>query len=629
MSEDRDRAQLMVVGALVLALTILGIATLVNTASYDRPDASQGGSEAAWEAMEYRDEADRGLGRAVQAANQRHEFASYGTLNDSYKVAARNWISLHGTHESLRAQGGFPSKSGTLNGTLIAQNKSLELTSPAGDANWTVVRGINDTRQFRINASILTLTRNRGFGEGSREEYHQSTYFRVNLTPETGPTRGIYIYRNDTGADQQLFVRVDDGDGMSQRCSAAPESAGDRLTVYLTAQRVGDQACSPLDVFDELEGQNYTISFGEGDEIEGSYELYVTDNSSEVRSVQNYATGSRCVKFAENATYSATPAVEYGSPSVRIGGGRWSVEPDGPRPLTQTEVDLFPPREIAYRNGNFETINRTLIRQDDYSGGGNTRGLGPHGLDLDDDGKLEIPFIDSGSSQKVKIIDRDNTNTIAQDARTNFPVLWSGTWHGSGPSAFYPSNQSTGNPDAIKLANESGGVDNVMVVWEAPSGTQVQGVAGRADVNTSAPGDELVWYDGDGDIQYLLNNESFSVEPGRSITFNDSAAEGIGTPADFDNDGQARIPFVTGTGKIALLNAETNAVTELTGSGVARERSMATLDWDLDCLNEIGFVNQSNNQLTILNDVTTANSMEKIEDSDGNPVLVDQEVGVR
>jgi hypothetical protein len=639
----------MVAAALLLALTIVGVAALVNTAAFDDARATQAQSDAPWEGLEYRDEVATGVGGVVRVVNNDSQFASYRDLNDSYRRTTRDWVRLSADHYGIAGRSAGADPQGTVNGTRIAQNVSTDFQAPAtSDRNWTVARGINDTRHFRMNVSNDSLRADQGFGAGPRGAYHTSRYFRVNLTQQGGPTRGVYLYRN--GAADRVFLRVDGGPsrGISRRCAGSPNPDG-RLTIHLTNRRVGDAYCAPLDVFDTVQDTNYTVRYERSDEISGSYDLYVDDNRSEVLDVQRYNTDGSSSPFVENATYAGLTRLDYAAGGVNLDGTIAAI-PDDLRPLAGGEP-FTPPaltgEFITYRTSGIRSLNRSGNERS-YSGGGtgNAGGIGPSGIDVDSDGNDEIPY-KKGSDLKIISSgdgpgNTDEDNVIASDQIDRGEQMTYGVdvWDGDG-SVFYPRDDGVGGTDALGRAWCDGDCSNTgMVTTQQETITQgdgngVHSIAGTADLNNDSLRD-IVYVDrGTPHAFHFWDNASNTRVDRTSVTVPNTSSTtppAIGTPADFDGDGFARVPLVNSTGGIQLVNLTAGGVgtTErISPDGTATETTMAVLDWDGDAEPEVVYLEAGTNELRIIDDVTGANTDTLVTDNTGDPISADPEFGVR
>lgn len=239
--------------------------------------------------------------------------------------------------------------------------------------------------------------------------------------------------------------------------------------------------------------------------------------------------------------------------------------------------------------------------------------IGPLGIDFDDDGRDEVPFVDSLGT--VTLIDANNESEdlLSEAAKSSETRLAVGTWQGSDQSVFYVDavtgdiERVTANGSTTTIADVSG-----------------DGVAGIADFDGDGE-DELV-YGGDSGTSDSVN---YVDDNGTTVTtdagYGVNNGIGLGEPGDFDGDGTARVPIVDGSNNILLVDSDGNTET-INGSGVATKAPLATLDWDGDGDLEIVFVH-TDGTLRYVDDVTGSNTVKTVEDADGNSVSADGDAG--
>jgi hypothetical protein len=621
----------MVAAALLLALTIVGVAALVNTAPFDDGRATQAESDAAWEGLEYRDEVATGVGGVVRVVNNDSQFEAYRDLNDSYRRTTRDWVRLSADHYALagRSAGAEPGR--TVNGTRIAQNVTKSFRGPKSRANWTLVTRTNATRNFRITLVNSSLRRDQGFGDSSPEQYRQSRYFRINLTPDGGSTRGIYVYRNATGEEPRVFIRVDRGKAtMSERCFATPAPDTGRVTLSVTDNEVGNRPCHQLDIFGELADRNYTISYGRGEQIRGVYDLSVDQNRTRTLEDGAYSTSGRSSPFVERILYGGRVNFSYASPSTMITGS-FTATPadeselvrDQARPTGGANVTFFSGTTVQSAN-----VSRTVRTHAD--GGNEVKGLGPWTtFDTDTDGNNETSFVvaPSGGNSDPVIADSNDGSPVELADLTAYsgdPAAGFGRWNGSGPFMIYVGEG--GGTRTFRRANPTSDAE----IREEP-GDRIKAIGGPANLD-SDPGNEIAFVDDSGSNVWYLDDDGGFEELPQTTVGDDGGTPAIGTPADFDGDGTARIPFVNGSSELALVNAETGTVESLSSSVTPAKSPVAAVDWTGDGTTEIVFINQSSGSHTLhfLDGVEDGGTAAvPIRNESLEPVRVDPALGVR
>jgi hypothetical protein len=197
----RDRGQLLLVGALALAVVFVALALLLNTAIYTGNLATRDSGVDSAPAIEYASEARAAGVDAVASVNRRNN-TSAADLNRAFDATMGEWDDLASHHAAVSGHAADVEVAGTTNGTRIHQDDvSREFTSNTTAAGWTVVSGVDRIRSMRFTVDASELASG------------PSGAFHVNVTAG-GVTRSLYVY--DDGGDAEVRV-VDDGTELSSR----------------------------------------------------------------------------------------------------------------------------------------------------------------------------------------------------------------------------------------------------------------------------------------------------------------------------------------------------------------------------------------------------------------------------
>lgn len=229
------------------------------------------------------------------------------------------------------------------------------------------------------------------------------------------------------------------------------------------------------------------------------------------------------------------------------------------------------------------------------------------GKDADGDGYVEIPYVTSNSN--LKIIDKTGEKqTLATDADKTKTKVAIGDHDADQEDSVYYTQDGV-----LKAANI---VDNSTQTLEEAD-TSIAAVAGVGDI-TGDDTPEVVYTDGS-NIGYYnesgVNNNFYSSNVGQ----NNGA--GIGAPRDFNNDGTSRIPIVTGSNNVALVNGSGSSET-LMESSSAEKSPVAAVDWTGGSDLEVLFVHSNQNAPYY---VTLNESVEPIDAVSGT---ADTEAGI-
>ncbi|MUV59464.1 PKD domain-containing protein [Halobacterium sp. CBA1126] len=225
-------------------------------------------------------------------------------------------------------------------------------------------------------------------------------------------------------------------------------------------------------------------------------------------------------------------------------------------------------------NGELTMVTRDG-RKIDLSVSANVIGAGK---DADDDGYVEIPHVTSDGT--LRIIDKTGeAMTLATDADAAKTKVAIGDHDEDGDDSVYYTTD--GVLQITSIAENT---------TETPSGTDtsITAVAGVGDI-TGDGTPEVVYTDGS-NIGYY--NESGSENSFYTNSVGSDNGVGIGTPRDFDGDGTARIPIVTGSGNVALVNGSGSPET-LMQSGNAAKSPVTAVNWTNGPDLEVIFLNSN------------------------------------
>jgi hypothetical protein len=208
-----------------------------------------------------------------------------------------------------------------------------------------------------------------------------------------------------------------------------------------------------------------------------------------------------------------------------------------------------------------------------YTTAPQVKAMGPLEVDLDSDGRKEIPYVRK-SNGKIEMVDSQTQNqgdakTLVEanengqaEPATSKSRLAVGEWGGSDPSVFYANS----NNDAIyeiSWSPNGGGNKNQndpeKIAGLTNSRNGAQAVVGIADVNED-PGDELVFADGSQQLRYIDEPGEPDSNGGSSFTkisgggVGSSAGIGAGELVDLNGDGTSSVVFVNGSNNIKIVN---------------------------------------------------------------------------
>lgn len=246
---NRDRGQLILVGAIAIALILLGLVLIVNTALFTQVVGSEGTVESAKEGSVSGQEIGDSIGALVAEENRNGPTSVTPPVDDLEDALARRSLESSGSFVSL------DSVSERESGRFFAQMSDGPLTDTAGNDNWSPVTG-GDVGEF-----LVTLDTS-----DSASETFDITANSSDATPRTLSVTVV-------GPDEIALSGAD-----ASGCSAV-RVTDDSVTIDVRHGVVyGDNSCQ----FELFTGTNppYEVTFDNGDNMDATYSIATSQTSS-------------------------------------------------------------------------------------------------------------------------------------------------------------------------------------------------------------------------------------------------------------------------------------------------------------------------------------------------------------
>lgn len=246
---DDNRAQLILVGALSLAVMLVVLAIVLNSGIYSHNLATRS-QDPAVPVLEFQQNVDDDVGGIVEQSNQAGAGSNYGTIYGDYEDRTIAWAAGSGLYG---ARGGAyvsvdtdpSSSSGGMEGVrVVHDDATVAFESAVGAADWTVSKDAK-VRAFQMTVEPATAT--------------SSNPFVVEF--DGASTHTVEIY--ESGGD----VVVDDG---SISCSVTATE----VTVDFSTGTVDRDRCAALSFVDDLPS-TFNVRYSGGNRVQGTYELTV------------------------------------------------------------------------------------------------------------------------------------------------------------------------------------------------------------------------------------------------------------------------------------------------------------------------------------------------------------------
>ncbi|ELZ44747.1 hypothetical protein C463_07322 [Halorubrum californiense DSM 19288] len=257
---DEDRAQIILITGLTLAVLFVAVVLLLNTVIYTENLATRGADAGGAEAIEFRDGAVEDLEGIM---SREHRNVSDGNARNGFNASARTYA---------RAVADFRARDGVIAdvnvtrldpGYFVYQNETdaglRNMTDRNGADGWTVAAGVNRTRDYRLTLNSTSLS-----------DDVDDAFTVVADGPD-----GNWSLTVSNGTAGAINVTVNNGSGDVPRTFS---HTGANVTVDLTAGTVGDERFPHLDWAENVENDGeYAIRYRNGDRATGTYEFVVED----------------------------------------------------------------------------------------------------------------------------------------------------------------------------------------------------------------------------------------------------------------------------------------------------------------------------------------------------------------
>jgi len=320
---DRGRrGQLLLVTALSIAVVLVALVLLVNSAIYAENLATRNTDIGESDALAYRSGVIEGAGGTVDREN-RAEYADRAALEENVTAGVERLDALlarthldHGVDANVDR-----SSVAYVDGRLVRQtDPSRNFTDETGlVANWTVAYDTNGTRRYAATVDRDALVQT--------DETDLSGAFRLVIVDNsTGEEWRVFLYEDDDTGNLTVAVRNATESSPTVACSVDRSTA----TVNFTNESLSGRDCPALE-WAEGVGERYDIAYRNGDNAVGTYNLTVrTEDAGALNTLDLNALGGGS-PYHVPAVYAATMSVSYESPtlsyrdSIRVARG----EPDG------------------------------------------------------------------------------------------------------------------------------------------------------------------------------------------------------------------------------------------------------------------------------------------------------------
>lgn len=252
-SSARDRAQLLLIAGLVMAVSFVVLALTLNTVIYTENLATRSSDIAGGDdATRFLDETKAGLGSVLHFTN-RNTNESLDKIHETAIANIAVWRNTTGRIYSMNGVVTNISNVRITNGSRVLQTDgSRNFSDARANSNWTLASGATGIRQFGFNVTVASLT------DSTQSPDETSDVFYVRFTNPSTEWK-VFIYQNQSDSNSlNVTVRNETADETFDPCSAR----GDHIFVNISAATVGGDSCSALSFVSEFES-SFTITYNE------------------------------------------------------------------------------------------------------------------------------------------------------------------------------------------------------------------------------------------------------------------------------------------------------------------------------------------------------------------------------
>lgn len=313
----RDRGQMLLVAAFGVAVMLVVLALVLNTAIYTENIATRGSDiSGGKDAVRYQASTQQAVGGTIDYVNYHNNSTAdsdgdYAVLREPVRWGVWNYSNMSGRQQAADSIVTNVSLQRQSKGTRVYQNRDGNFSSESDDRNWTVVE---DTRGVR-NLTIDATDELEQYDPADNSPVKSSPLFFVNFTDDpSGEWYRIYLFEDADDPDVAVVQVATKSGGFVGQCTA--EYGSDRrVTLEVTAGIFDGEPCSPLHVVGNAYTDAFDVRFN--DSTDGSDNDLITGRYSLVtnRSYANVGTVSATGPLPDKtrASYSATVHVVYES----------------------------------------------------------------------------------------------------------------------------------------------------------------------------------------------------------------------------------------------------------------------------------------------------------------------------
>lgn len=328
MADVNERAQLIVVVALVVAVLFIALALVVNSAIYTENVATRDSGAEPRDTLEERQSIERALGEQVDRTNARYSTTDSSFLvNELQRAIGDESVANTGLKATKGSSVGY-SVTDVRDGTRLRQtDETRNFESRDGETDWLVTQDVPDGGQFAMQfqrdslfEATLDTTMAVLADSAFAIEFHEDDY--------TGTGDGIwriYVFQGVLTNSVYAIVETpeqefaDEGledvtnpdhivDGwLDQSCSMQ----GETVSMELSTATFGGSHCDELEFYGELDAHSVeftNVQTGGTDRARGTYDIFLEEASYDTSAFYDAGDGQ---PFHQSGVYSLEYELTY------------------------------------------------------------------------------------------------------------------------------------------------------------------------------------------------------------------------------------------------------------------------------------------------------------------------------
>jgi hypothetical protein len=399
--DECSRGQLLLIGAVTIALLIFGLAIVLNSVLYTSTVSPQAASDGTANAEMYRDAVERDVGGLMRSLANGSDYVVEDDFRSNLTLYEERLGESTATSEpgtvSIRY---IPGSSVT--GARVAQSSSGELENKNDNETWTVAGSVTELQAFELNLTEIPKT------AGQSREFH------VRAENISGPEEWqLEIYYNQSSGNVVFETR--DGtaplaDGCEYGLPTGNNEDDVSIDIDLPSGTVDGRPACNFTFAQGISG-DYRLEFahvgpGNSAHTDGTYEGVIQGSVP----ANNYYNSSSEDPYLQQAIYNATVELMYTTDSVSY---RTTIADIGPRPSAVLRFSVNKTAPTAGRPVKFDATRFSSLENS----------ISEYRWDFDGDGNYDrnttspttsYTFETAGKfNSTLKIIYNDGTNTTA------------------------------------------------------------------------------------------------------------------------------------------------------------------------------------------------------------------------